>query len=369
MIGDKVAVRSWVAGMWLRAQSTVAATTAWLIATEVADRQSPFFAPIVALVVLNFARGGRGPNALWLVAGVGIGVACGEIAVVLFGSGFTGLAVGTFVAMAVVAAITDSNLALNHAGVAAVLTVVIASGEPGGGRLIDALIGAGVALVFTQLIFTPEPVALVRRAEAVTLVGMADSLAATADELEQAEPPIVLPDLSRLRDLRGQLAEVGWASEASQRVVRRAVIWRHRAARVAQMTENAGHLELLGASCIMFIRTAALTESDQRRSLAPHTRALAGVLADLSTDPGNRAVRQRAANRALEVSRELGRELPAQASTSAAVNLRLVILDTVVFAGVDPETAVTAMREGRGELPVISVLSPVRLPFWPGRRG
>jgi hypothetical protein len=75
-----------------------------------------------------------------------------------------------------------------------------------------------------------------------------------------------------------------------------------------------------------------------------------------------------AANRALEVSRELGRELPAQVPTSAAVNLRLVILDIVVFAGVDPETAVTAMREGRGELPVVGLPSAVRFPFWPGRR-
>lgn len=368
MIGGKVAVRSWLAGTWLRAQSTVAAAMAWLIATEVGGRESPFFAPVVALVVLNFARGGRGPNALWLVVGVGIGVACGEIAVVLFGSGFTGLAGGTFVAMAVVAAITDSNLALNHAGVAAILTVVIAGGEAGEGRLIDALIGAGVALVFTQLIFTPEPVALVRRAEAVTLAGMGESLAATADELERSEPATLLPDLGRLRDLRGYLAEVGWASEASQRVVRRAVVWRHRAARVAQVTENAGHLELLGASCIMFIRTAALTEPDQRHRLAPHTRALASALTDLSTDPGDLARRQRTANHALEVSRELGSERPAQVPTSAAVNLRLVILDVVVFAGVDPETAVAAMREGRGELPVIGTPSPVRLPFWPGRR-
>ena len=52
----------------------------------------------------------------------------------------------------------------------------MADGEAGFQRLVDALIGAGVALVFTQIRFSPEPVALLRRAEAAALADMADGL-------------------------------------------------------------------------------------------------------------------------------------------------------------------------------------------------
>ena len=41
-------------------------------------------------------------------------------------------------------------------------------------RLIDALVGAGVALVFTAGSVSPEPLALVRRAERAALATMAE---------------------------------------------------------------------------------------------------------------------------------------------------------------------------------------------------
>jgi uncharacterized membrane protein YgaE (UPF0421/DUF939 family) len=50
---------------------------------------------------------------------------------------------------------------------ASILTVAVAGGEAGTQRLADALIGAGVALVFSKFLFSPNPVLLVRRAETV----------------------------------------------------------------------------------------------------------------------------------------------------------------------------------------------------------
>jgi uncharacterized membrane protein YgaE (UPF0421/DUF939 family) len=49
---------------------------------------------------------------------------------------------------------------------------------------VDALIGVGVALVFSQLLFVPEPLRLLRRAEGAVLSTLADGLRLTADALE-----------------------------------------------------------------------------------------------------------------------------------------------------------------------------------------
>ena len=52
----------------------------------------------------------------------------------------------------------------------------MANGEVGTQRLVDALIGVGVALLFSQVLFSPEPLALLRRAEAAALADMAEGL-------------------------------------------------------------------------------------------------------------------------------------------------------------------------------------------------
>lgn len=371
MAGVKGAVRSWVTGWWLLAQSTLAGTTAWVVARRVDDERLPFFAPIVAIVVLNFARGERGLHAVRLIVGVAIGIGCGEVVVLLLGSTVVALASAAFVAMAATLAVTDSRLALNQAGAAAVLTVVFAGGEADYARLVDAFIGVGVALVFTQVLFSPEPVALVRRAERQALRGIADELRRAARHLARDDAPHE-PDLSRLRRLRGQIVDVGWAGAASLRAARRSVLWRHRARRLAPVTETAGQLELLGSSCMTFLRTASLTrDREQRRRLAPHVEELAEVVAALAVDPADQGVRQQAVRRALRVARDVSAPappVPATEETAAVTTFLLVVFDLLVFAGVTPPLAQAAMRGDTDEVPVVGLPAELRLPLWPRRR-
>lgn len=53
---------------------------------------------------------------------------------------------------------SGNDLAVAQAAVSAIL--VVAHAEAGVARLVDALAGAGVALVFSQLLFSPEPARL-----------------------------------------------------------------------------------------------------------------------------------------------------------------------------------------------------------------
>jgi hypothetical protein len=322
---------------------------------------------------MNAERGERGINALRLLSGVFIGIIVAELTLVSLGDGYGGLALATVVAMTVARAMGGARIVLAQAAASAILTVVSSAGEGGIARLIDASIGAGVALVFTQALFSPEPVALLRRAEASALTGLAEGLHLTASALEQGDDGLSERAITRLRDVRDQLAALSRVRKASGRVVRHSLAWRSRAAPVVRETENAGHLDLLGSSCLMLARTTTALDRAGRRAVAPNVQELAGAIADVAKVPGDQNARQRAADRALDLVRKpFDLEVSAASIVAAWVALRMVAIDVMVFAGVDQEDAEAAAEEGTGEIPVVPPPRIPRLPFpfnrWRRRR-
>jgi hypothetical protein len=360
-------------------QGTAAATAAWVIANYLIDHHEPFFAPIAAVIALNAPLGERGLNALRLLAGVVVGIVAGEAATLALGGGYGTLAVATFTAMTGARALGGARITMAQAASGAILTVAVANGEAGTERLEDALIGAGVALVFSQFLFSPEPVALLRRAEAAALADMAGGLELTALSLERGDAELADRALIRMRGLRDRLADLGRTRQASERVARRSAVWRSQRVPVVRERENAGHLDLLGGSCLLLARTASAADASQRDRLAVTVRELADALDELAKEPGDRATRQRAADRALAVARGLGDASPGDGLLSAAVtfSVRMVAADIMVFAGVDEDEVEAAVREGAQELDVPDPPSAPRLPFksrrwptfrWPWRR-
>jgi uncharacterized membrane protein YgaE (UPF0421/DUF939 family) len=363
------ALRRVVANMWPLLQSTAAATAAWVIARQLNNHPDPFFAPIAAVVALNAFRGERGANAVRLLVGVVVGITAGELAISALGGGYGTLALATFAAMAVAVALGAARVTIAQAAVGAILTVAVADGQAGPDRLVDALIGAGVALVFTQILFSPEPVGLLRRAEAAALADMADALGLTARALEGDDDELVDRAMSKLRDLRDRLAELSRTRRASRRVVRHSLVWRRRMAPVVRERENAGHLDLLGGSCLMLTRTAVAMSLSERRRLAPSVRELAGAIANLARAPGDRPTRQRAADRALDLTRWVTGSPPqSQAALAASAAIRMVATDVIMFAGVDADQAADAVREGTGEIEVPDPPPAPRSPFRSDRR-
>jgi hypothetical protein len=133
--------------------------------------------------------------------------------------------------------------------------------------------------------------------------------------------------------------------------------------------ENAGHLDLLGGSCLMLTRTMLAMNAPDRRRLAPSVRELAGAVADLAKQPGDRPTRQRAATRALALARRAtGSTQQSQATLAASVAIQMVATDVMVFCGVDPEQAVDAVRKGSGELHDPDPPPTARTPFRSGHR-
>ncbi|MEU8246672.1 FUSC family protein [Nonomuraea sp. NPDC048916] len=348
---------------WSLLQQTAAATLAWVIATQIGDHQNPFFAPIAAVVALNAAPGERGLQSLRLLAGVVLGILAGEFTISRMGGGYASLAVAVFIATFAARALGGTRLVVGQSAAGAILTIASARGMAGSNRIIDALIGAGVALVFSQLLFAPEPVALLRRAEAVALEQMADGLELTSRALSGDTGQFADKAMNKLRDLIDQLSEVGRVRHVSTMVTQYTVTWRARAAPSVQERENAGYLDLLGGSCFMLMRTALAADQDERLALAPSVARLAGILRDLSTGLGVRADRQRAANQVLEAISELDVEgMQAEATGRDAVAaLHMTAIDVLVFAGVKPEEASAAVNQGI-RFRVAKPPAPPRLP-------
>jgi hypothetical protein len=220
---------------------------------------------------------------------------------------------------------------------------VVGHPQHGWDRLVDAVIGAAVALVFSQLLFSPEPLRLLRRAEGRVLSGLAGGLRMTGDAVEAGERELAEAAIARLRELRDDLAELSTIRKASARIVRHGLAWRQRAGLVVAERERADHLDLLAGSCLVLARVATAADGPHRARLAATVRELAAAMDDLAKGPDDQPTRQDAAERAAELAAwpvQHGGQVPAQSAVAAAcVGIRMVAADVRVFAGVDPERA------------------------------
>jgi uncharacterized membrane protein YgaE (UPF0421/DUF939 family) len=268
-------LRRWAYSVWPIAQQAAAAVIAWMIAVRFAGHSDPFFAPIAAIVGLNVTLGRRGSNAIRLLIGVVVGIAVAELVVESGGGGVWTLALATFFAMLIARAVDDQPIVVAQAAVSAVLITTFPSQEQGWERLVDALIGVGVALVFSQLLFVPEPLRLLRRAESAVLSSLADGLWLIADALEHTSHQLADQATRQLRTLRDNLVALNTVRTASARIVRHSLTWRRRAASVAVEQERADRLDLVVGSGIMLARTAMAATDQERLSPAPAIRHLA----------------------------------------------------------------------------------------------
>ena len=171
--------------------SAVAASLAWLAATELVGHEQPFFAPISAVVTLGLTVGERRRRAVELAIGVAVGIAIADALVAAIGTGTW--QVGVIVALAMVAAalVGGGSLLASQAGASAVLVATLQPPEGGVdfGRALDALVGGGVALLVSSLLLPVNPMRLLRESAGPVLDGLVDALERVAEALgtRQAE--------------------------------------------------------------------------------------------------------------------------------------------------------------------------------------
>ncbi|MFF3894437.1 aromatic acid exporter family protein [Streptomyces sp. NPDC001812] len=355
--------------VWLLLQATASATAAWLVARYVFDHPAPYFAPITAMVALTANLGERGLHAIRLLQGVLLGLLVGQLVLAALGKGPGTMALAVFVSLATARALRSAQVVVVQAAVSSILVVALGNQANGVQRLVDALTGAGIALVFSQLLFPPEPLALLRRAEAAALHAIADGLTTLADAIDQDDDGLAHQSVGELREVLDHLLELRRVGRTDTRVTRRVLTWRAKV--VVREKENAEHLDLLGASCLMLARLVASADSDTRGRLQEPVRGLTDVIASLAGGLDDRDVRRRAADRSLELATRITAETAGAAAsdrTFLAYGLRTVATDIVTFAGVDLTDTLEAIRAGALDQRVPPAkMPPGRLHRWAGR--
>ncbi|GAA0939812.1 FUSC family protein [Actinocorallia libanotica] len=336
---------------WQVLQSALAASVAWVIALRVAGHPQPFFAPISAVVALSSARGERGTTAVRLVLGVVVGILVADLVLIVLGSTLWTLPLSVFLAMMTATALHSARVMMVQSASSAVLTLVFASSAAGWQRLVDALIGAGVALLVVQLFFPPDPVRLLLRSVKAALTDLAAGLETAARALDDDDEDAARQAQERLWEENDQLAALAQARLFSRRIAQRVPLRRSLRQRVSSEGESARLLNLLNASCVLLIRAAlALAEQDRER-FAPVLRDLGEAIGGLADDPADEEVRRTAADRALDAVRPFGEIAPTSDPffATAVMAARMVTMDLLMFTGSDPGGALAAVRTGKDD--------------------
>ena len=169
------------------AQSAAAAGIAWELALQIPNHGRPFFAPIAAVIGLAADRGRRGRQAIDMIVGVGLGILIGAGLVAVAGVGAWQLVVGTAVALVLATALGTRPVIRTQAAASTILIVAlhVSGSNVAWQRLIDALIGGGIAILLARFLFPVDPLDLVRREAAGLRRQLADLLEALADALER----------------------------------------------------------------------------------------------------------------------------------------------------------------------------------------
>ena len=182
----KVSLRSRFARVgakrWQIAQCAAAAGVAWLIAADVLGHQTPFFAPVAAVVSLGTSYGQRLRRVAEVTAGVALGVLLADLLAIWIGSGAWQLTLVVALSMSLAMLITSGQMFVTQAAVQSIIiSALVPAPSDALVRWSDAVIGGCVALVAATLV----PAAPLRRPreQASTVVRKISALLRAAGEV------------------------------------------------------------------------------------------------------------------------------------------------------------------------------------------
>src|SRR5437764_3151687 len=143
-------------------QTALAAVGAWYVAVLLGVDSRPGFASIAAVSSLGAAFGQRRQRAAQLIAGVMLGIVLADLLVRAIGYGLPQIGVLVVLAMLAAVVLGGSELLVTEAAVSAILVATLSSAPEV--RLLEVLIGGGMALAVHTLVFPPDPRVEVARA-------------------------------------------------------------------------------------------------------------------------------------------------------------------------------------------------------------
>jgi uncharacterized membrane protein YgaE (UPF0421/DUF939 family) len=340
---------------WSVIQTAVAATGAYLLAIVLLGHESPFFAPIAAVVSLSVTLGQRMRRAVELVFGVAVGLMVADLLVLLIGTGTLQIGIVVLLAMAAAVFIGGRPLVVNQAAVSALLVVVLQPPDAvfSPNRFLDALVGGGVAVAVNYL-FPINPERLVERAARPVLDELVAVLEDIAAALRSGDRELAERVLLRAREIDDQVTTFYEALAAGHETARLSPT-RRRALEHLELYANAGtRIDLAVINTRVLARGAAnlLRRGEPAPALLPDAvldlslavKALATYLEQSREPEEARRCALEAARRATEILKERH-----DLATSVLVGqVRSAAVDVLRSTGMDQASALGALEEVAG---------------------
>ena len=333
-------------------QATLAATLAWLAATEIVGHSQPFFAPVSAMITLGLTQGERGRRAVEVVLGVTLGIAVADLLVLQLGDGWWQLALVVCLSMSVALLLGSGQMFAQQAAVSAALVATLQPPDDGLSfeRAVDALLGGGIALAVSALVLPAHPGRMVREAAAPVLAELAAVLEEVATALEHRDRAAAQAALDRGRAIDELARDLDEALVAGRETARLAPPRRRTLHTVDVYADAAAQMDLAVRNVRVLARGARraidLEENippeigGALRALAEAVRALRAAIDDPDRAGAVRAPALRAAGEATLVLERTG-----NLSVSVIVGqVRSTAVDLLRGSGMSYDDAAAAVR-------------------------
>lgn len=263
---------------WHVAQCALAAGVSWFVAADLLGHDTPFFAPVAAVLCLGTSYGQRLRRVVEVTLGVAIGIFVADLFVVFFGSGAWQLVVVVATAMSVAFLLDAGRLFVTQAAVQAiVVTTLLPDPDAALTRWTDALIGGAVAVVAATAV-PRAPLRRPRQQAAVVVHKIAELLRGAAGVIIDGEVEPALELLTDARTTDVLIRELQDASDEGLSVVASSPFrLRHREP-LRRMAELVEPLDLALRNTRVLVRRAAVAA--HRREPVP--RGLAVLCSELA---------------------------------------------------------------------------------------
>ena len=243
---------------WQVGQCAVAAGVAWFIAADLLHHDTPFFAPIAAVVSLGTSYVQRHRRVLEVAVGVAIGVFLGDLITFWLGNGAWQLTLIVSLAMVIALLLDQGTIFVNQAAIQA---IVVSTLVPSAGdaflRWTDALIGGGVALVAATLV-PRAPLRRPREQAAVIVRKISALLHAAAGTIRDGDVETSAELLSDARTTDVLVTELRAAADEGLSVVSSSPFRRRHRGRVRAMAELVEPLDFALRNTRVLVRRVAV---------------------------------------------------------------------------------------------------------------
>ncbi len=271
--------------------AALASICAWVIAQQLWQHQRPAFAVVTAVVCLAPGLPSHLKQTKSLVIGCALGIVIGDLLWQLPDQHLLiRLSAGIFLAVLLGAVVGPAPVVPIQSGVSVVLVLAMGPSAAGGTRLLDVLVGAAVGLIFSQVLFTSNPIKDMGRAASTFLKQLANGLdlivrACEAQKADAAEA--ALGQLSLAQESLAALSAAVGQAHASRRWSLRGRLNADRLAFVTRRYDR--HALRVYATALLLAeslnRAASHTHTPPPPALSRYCRWLISSCQDLANQP------------------------------------------------------------------------------------